>query len=129
MARIVVCDDSRAICELVALALNHDGHDTRIARDGHAALDLLGSEPVDLLISDIMMPRMGGRELALRLRGDGSDVAVPIHFISAASGSQALGSAFQPRHDGFLAKPFRVAALRATVETLLRRAELITVAA
>jgi two-component system cell cycle response regulator CpdR len=67
MAHILVAEDERAVREFVRRALTHRGHEVTLVEDGLAALDVLGSNDVDLLLTDIVMPGLDGIALALKV--------------------------------------------------------------
>ena len=82
MANILVCDDDREIVEAIDIYLSQEGHTILKAYDGQEALDILEQQPVDLLIIDIMMPRMDGIRATLKIRENNP---LPIIILSAKS--------------------------------------------
>src|SRR6476646_537479 len=62
-ARILVVDDEQSMRELLAIVLRREGYDVLLAENGRTAIEILGREPVDILISDIKMPDMSGVEV------------------------------------------------------------------
>lgn len=68
MAKILVCDDDKEIVEAIEIYLTQDGHQVLEAYDGIEAVEILKKESVDLLIMDIMMPRMDGIRATLKIR-------------------------------------------------------------
>lgn len=93
---ILVVDDEAPIREALRIVLADEGYDVRVATDGVAALALLGDEPANLVLSDMMMPRMDGMALldALRERGD----RTPVVLMSAAPRPSDLdGTAWLPK--------------------------------
>lgn len=95
---IVIVDDEPAIRELLALALEDTGYHVRCAADGGAELALFAGKPVDLLITDVMMPRMSGPELVARLRA-GLGPATPTILMRAVTPDTL------PAPIAFIAKP------------------------
>jgi two-component system cell cycle response regulator CpdR len=67
MAQILVAEDERAVREFVRRAMVHHGHEVTLVEDGLAALDVLGSNDFDLLLTDIVMPGLDGIALALKV--------------------------------------------------------------
>ena len=121
MARILVVDDETDITAMIALMLKNDKHDVDSAADGFEALAALGVEPrddsrvlPDLVLMDVMMPRMDGYEVCARAADDERAGAVPVILMTAR------GALKDPhRHTrnvaGHLDKPFRPADLRRVV--------------
>ena len=103
---VLVVDDDPGICAVIEEVLGFGGYRVRIAYDGLDALRQLDREPADLVLTDIMMPRLDGLGLAARLRERG---APPVVLVSAAA---------TPRDTTipFLAKPFELADLLGAVE-------------
>ena len=83
MAGILVVDDSSESCEFLRTILEYEGHAVCQARDGLAALDVLRETAVDLVISDVLMPRMNGAELAGCMRDDPALARIPVIFFTA----------------------------------------------
>ena len=82
MANILVCDDDKDIVEAISIYLEQEGYHILKAYDGVAALDILRREPVDLLIIDIMMPKLDGIRATLKIREENP---LPIIILSAKS--------------------------------------------
>ncbi len=76
MARILIAEDDMAVREFVSRALTHDGHEVATADDGLEALDVLNDQPIDLLLTDIVMPNLDGIALALKVAKDYPDMPV-----------------------------------------------------
>lgn len=68
MNTILVCDDDREIVEAIAIYLEKDGYQVRKAYDGDEAVKIIEREEIDLLIIDVMMPKLGGVEATFRIR-------------------------------------------------------------
>lgn len=117
-ARIAVIDDERHICELLALALGHRGYAVRSAGDGEAGLSLVREWAPDLIILDVMMPKIGGIELlpALRRATD-----APVIMLSARGEVESKVEGLQHGADDYLSKPFELSELLARVDAKLRR--------
>ena len=82
MAKILVCDDDKEIVEAIEIYLTQDGHQVLEAYDGIEAVEILKKESVDLLIMDIMMPRMDGIRMTMKLR---EKYDFPVIMLSAKS--------------------------------------------
>src|SRR3954462_8239302 len=85
---ILVADDNRANRDALAFLLESAGYEVLTAADGREALAQAPERQPDLVISDVLMPRMDGYELARRLRGDPATEAVPLIFYTAYFGQQ-----------------------------------------
>jgi two-component system response regulator ChvI len=124
-ATIALVDDDRNILQSLSIALQAEGFVTRVYSDGESALPALVSNPPDLGVFDIKMPRMDGLELLRRLRETpGKGGALPVIFLTSKDdeADEALGLASGA--DDYIAKPFSQRLLIARIRAILRRAEL-----
>ncbi|MGH8058293.1 MAG: ATPase, T2SS/T4P/T4SS family, partial [Candidatus Entotheonellia bacterium] len=121
--RILVVDDDDSIQHLVRLALSRLplAIDVLTASDGVEALAAMGQQPPDLLILDVMMPRMDGLTLCQRLRQDIRTAFVPIMMLTANTDEADRTKGFLVGTDDYVTKPFSVPDLNARVMRLLRR--------
>jgi DNA-binding NtrC family response regulator len=116
-ARILVVDDEPFIRTLVQSTIETMGHLARPAEDGAAARDLLAAEPIDLILTDLLMPRMSGLELLRHTRRVHPGIPVII-----LTGYASLETALSAIHEGvydYLTKPFQIDELRLTVRNAL----------
>ena len=115
---ILIVDDEERLCKALARSFRHEGYPTRVAACGEEALTVLAAEPVDLVITDLVMPGMSGLALvrALQTTAPGMKVIILTAYGSAESRAeaQALGVG------GYLTKPFDLSQLKASVRQLLR---------
>lgn len=116
MTRVLVVDDDPAIAEVVAAILQDEGYACATAENGAEALRALSEQRFDLVISDVMMPSVDGRELLQRIRGSPTPKRVPVVLMSAAIERDGAGAA----PDAFLRKPFGEDQLLGTVAELTR---------
>ncbi|HYD06944.1 MAG TPA: response regulator transcription factor [Reyranella sp.] len=118
---IALVDDDRNILTAVSIALQTEGFATRVYADGESALKALRTNPPDLAVCDIKMPRMDGLELLRRLR---ETSALPVILLTSKDdeADEALGLASGA--DDYIAKPFSQRLLIARIRALLRRADL-----
>jgi DNA-binding response OmpR family regulator len=123
---ILVAEDQSDIRDLIALNLRGAGYEVRAVVDGQAALDTQLERASDLLILDLMMPRLDGLEVCKALRSRGR--ATPILMLTAKSTELDRVLGLELGADDYLTKPFSMAELLARVKALLRRAELLRVA-
>ncbi len=120
MARILVAEDDRNANKLICAVLRRAGHEPLPACDGKEALDIMDASHVDLLISDVMMPRMDGFELVRQLRDAGYDL--PILMLTAKLDAPDRREGFIAGADDYLTKPADMQELVLRVRALLRRA-------
>ena len=118
MAKILVCDDDKEIVEAIEIYLTQDGHQVLEAYDGIEAVEILKKESVDLLIMDIMMPRMDGIRATLKIREEHN---IPIIILSAKSEDADKILGLNIGADDYITKPFNPLELVARVKSLLRR--------
>ena len=118
MYRILVCDDDKEIVEAIEIYLTQDGHQVLEAYDGIEAVEILKKESVDLLIMDIMMPRMDGIRATLKIREENN---IPIIILSAKSEDADKILGLNIGADDYITKPFNPLELVARVKSHLRR--------
>ena len=118
MAKILVCDDDKEIVEAIEIYLTQDGHQVLEAYDGIEAVQILKKESVDLLIMDIMMPRMDGIRATLKIREKHN---IPIIILSAKSEDADKILGLNIGADDYITKPFNPLELVARVKSHLRR--------
>ena len=118
MAKILVCDDDKEIVEAIEIYLTQDGHQVLEAYDGIEAVEILKKESVDLLIMDIMMPRMDGIRATLKIREKHN---IPIIILSAKSDDADKILGLNIGADDYITKPFNPLELVARVKSHLRR--------
>jgi two-component system OmpR family response regulator len=121
VARILVVDDDPHIREVVSYSLEQAGHEIVEREDGQAGAELAESESFDLVVLDVMMPRMDGLEACRRIRRVSS---VPILFLSAKDEEIDRVVGLEVGGDDYLSKPFGARELVARVKAMLRRREL-----
>lgn len=122
MPRILVVEDDRDLNRFVCSCLRGAGHDIASALDGDEALDLLAKNKYDMLLSDVMMPKLDGFDLAQKVRQ--TDKNMPIILMTAKDDktSQLLG--YRMGIDDYIVKPFDVDVLMMKINALLRRAKI-----
>jgi DNA-binding NtrC family response regulator len=120
--RILVVEDDAEMRVLLQEELQNAGHDVVTAPDGAAALDLLGHTGVDAVVTDIMMPGMKGNELMARVRA--FEPELPVVLMTAFGSIESAVEAVKAGAFHYVAKPFRIEQLLATVESALRERRL-----
>lgn len=126
IASILVVDDQLEIRENLALVLEAEGYKAIIAADGVEALSQLESQPVDLILADIAMPRMNGYQLFERVREDPRWVTVPFLFLTARAMDSDIRYGKELGVDDYLTKPIQPEDLLAAVAGRLKRARQLT---
>lgn len=124
MFKILITEDDRELCHLFEKVLKKHGYDVLCASDGKEALELLGKEYIDLIITDIMMPVMDGYELVSELRAAG--IHTPVLMITAKSNFDDMRQGFLSGSDDYMVKPVNVNEMLLRVGALLRRAQIIS---
>jgi DNA-binding response OmpR family regulator len=117
--RILVIEDDPSILRGLQLNLTLEGYAVRSAADGETGLQLARSERFDLLVVDVMLPRLGGLELIRELRRDDADL--PVLILSAKGQETDKVAGLQLGADDYMVKPFGLKELLARIGALLRR--------
>jgi len=117
--RILLVDDEQPIQTLLSFPLQRDGYDVVQASDGRQALDRFAEQTFDLVVLDVMMPRMDGLEVCRRLRARSS---VPIIMLTAKSEEIDKVLGLELGADDYITKPFSMREFRSRVKAALRRA-------
>ena len=118
MANILVCDDDKDIVEAIHIYLQQEGHQVLKAYDGVQAMQVLRTQEVDLLIIDVMMPRLDGIRATLKIREENP---LPIIILSAKSEDADKILGLNVGADDYVTKPFNPLELVARVRSQLRR--------
>jgi len=118
-SRILVVDDTPANVRLLEAVLRPRGYDILAAGSGLEALELMATNPPDLVLLDVVMPGMDGYEVCRRLRATAAGAVLPVIMVTA-SGNEEKTQALEAGADDFIAKPFDQAELLARVRSLLR---------
>lgn len=123
MFQILVVEDDKELRDLFCTVLNDNGYTALPASDGIAAFDVLDNTYIDLVISDIMMPRMDGFALTKALRE--ANYTMPILMITAKDSAADKRDGFRAGTDDYMVKPIDVNEMVWRVEALLRRSQII----
>ena len=118
MAKILVCDDDKDIVEAIDIYLTQEGYEVLKAYDCDEAIKVLKSNEVDLLIMDVMMPRLDGIRATLKIR---ENMSLPIIILSAKSEDADKILGLNIGADDYITKPFNPLELVARVKSQLRR--------
>jgi DNA-binding response OmpR family regulator len=121
MSRILVVEDDAAILRGLADNLACESHDVLTAMDGERACSIVREQKPDLVILDLMLPRMSGYDVCRTLRGEG--VTTPILMLTARGDESDRVLGLDLGADDYLTKPFSIRELLARVRALLRRTQ------
>ncbi|MEK7205726.1 MAG: response regulator, partial [candidate division NC10 bacterium] len=121
MSRILVVDDEESMREFLRILLEKAGHQVTTAGDGAAALALATKQDMDLIISDIKMPRLDGVGLLAGLRQHGLEI--PMIMMTAYASSDSAIQAMKHGAFDYITKPFKVDEVRLVIQRALARPE------
>ncbi|MFF1405394.1 SpoIIE family protein phosphatase [Streptomyces sp. NPDC058294] len=125
-ARVLTADDNADMREYLTRILRGAGYHVQAVTDGHEALRAVRADAPDLVVSDVMMPRLDGLSLVRELRADPRTAAVPVLLLSARAGQEASIEGLQAGADDYLVKPFAAAELLARVRANVELSRLRT---
>jgi len=118
MAGILICDDDKEIAAAIAVYLKNEGYETFLAHDGRESLSVLEGNDIQLIIMDIMMPKMDGLSATMEIRQSRN---IPIIMLSAKSEDADKIIGLSAGADDYVTKPFNPLELIARVKSQLRR--------
>ena len=116
--KVLVVDDEKLLVKGIKFNLENDGYEVAVAYDGEEAVELAKSGDFDLIILDIMMPKMTGLEACMQIREFSN---VPIIMLTAKVEDMDKLIGFEQGTDDYLTKPFNILELKARIRALLRR--------
>jgi DNA-binding response OmpR family regulator len=120
--RILLVDDEESVQKLLSYPLRNDGYEVVSAADGQEALDRFDEGTFDLVVLDVMLPRVDGYDVCRRLRARS---AVPIIMLTAKAEEFDKVLGLELGADDYITKPFSMREFRSRVKAVLRRAELV----
>lgn len=121
MATVLVVDDDPVIQRLLRVNFEMEGYEVIVAGDGVDGLERARAEHPDIIVLDIMMPRMSGLDVAKALKGDPGTASIPVLLLSAKAQEADLRAGDESGADGYLTKPFDPLQLLQRVEELLAK--------
>ena len=116
---VLVAEDDDDIRALVECRLTLNGYEVVAARDGEEAVQLAGERDPDLMILDVMLPRLDGLQVTRRLRADGRTARLPIILLTARAQEADVTRGFEAGADDYLRKPFSSRDLAARVQAII----------
>ncbi|HOZ49336.1 MAG TPA: response regulator [Candidatus Hydrogenedentes bacterium] len=119
---ILLVDDEPDLCEMLSLQFTRRGYRVLTAHDGQRAMEILGAEVVDIIVTDIRMPRFDGMQLLDSLKGQ--DPCTPLVILISAYADLSVAAALSRGAEALFPKPFRLAELVAVIDRLLTPAEI-----
>lgn len=119
--QIIVVEDEADLAELVGYNLERAGYQVQVARDGEAALRMIDASPPDLVVLDLMIPKINGLEVARQIRTAPRTSGVPILIVTAKAEEIDQVAGLRAGADDYVTKPFSMKVLLARVEAVLRR--------
>ena len=123
MLKVLIAEDDRELCQLFSHVLTKNGYAVMAVENGKEALDAIGKDYYDLIISDIMMPLMDGYEFVRQLREQGNQT--PVMMITARDAFDDMRQGFLSGTDDYMVKPINVNEMVLRVGALLRRSQMI----
>jgi len=119
-SKVLIADDNHQNCELLDAYLSEEGYEIAMAYDGQQTLDAVAKSQPDLILLDIMMPKMSGYEVCQRLKGDPETRKIPILMVTALAEMGDIEKAVNAGADDFLTKPVNKLELTTRVKSLLQ---------
>jgi len=119
-SKLLIADDNQQNCELLEAYLVDEGYEIVFAYDGRQTLDQVAAESPDLVLLDIMMPKLSGYEVCQQLKQDEATRNIPILMVTALNKQGDIEKAVAAGCDDFLTKPVNGLELKTRVKSLLR---------
>ncbi len=123
LKKILLIEDDIQVCSIVRKGLEEENFQVTVALDGEKGLDLAVNGSFDLIILDIMLPKISGLEVCERIRGKSN---VPLLLLTALGTAENVADGLNKGADDYLVKPFKFIELIARINSLLRRTQLTT---
>jgi len=120
MYKILIIEDDRSILKAVEANLVSEGYEVETAMDGLTGLERASDPSQDLILLDLMLPKLPGEEICRRLRQSG--ITTPILFLTAKGEEEHRIAGFELGADDYVAKPFSIRELLGRIQAILRRA-------
>ena len=124
-SRILIADDNQQNCELLEAYLADEDYDIAFAYDGRQTLERVAERTPDLILLDIMMPKLSGYEVCQQLKANPATKDIPVLMVTALNEAGDIEKAVAAGCDDFLSKPVNSLELKTRVRSLLRVRHLI----
>ena len=121
MSKILIVDDEKDIVDLICYNLEKEGFSTVKAYDGETSIELVKTQKPDLMILDLMLPKMNGLDVCRSIRNNPKTVSLPIIMLTAKSDDVDKIIGLEVGADDYVTKPFNIKELIARVRSILRR--------
>lgn len=121
MAKLLIVDDEKQLVEMVQMRLEANGYEVLTASDGQEGLQMAKTEKPDLIMLDVMMPKMDGYKVCGLLKNDARYKNIPIILFSARAQQQDADVAKEAGADAYVTKPFEPPVLLAKIKELLKK--------
>ena len=118
MSKILVVDDDIKLCQLISEVLTLEGYQVECVHCGESALQYIEKHPVDLVLLDVMLPKLSGLQVARRIC---QRFATPILMLTALNDESSMLDGYQAGADQYVAKPFKVPELLTRIKAIFRR--------
>ena len=119
--RILIVDDTKDILLVVARRLQSWGYEVMTAESGEEGLKLIDANPPDLVLLDIMMPKMKGRDVCARMKANEKTAHIPVIFLTALGLADHIKAGMDLGSDDYIVKPFEPAELKERISVCLMR--------
>ena len=118
MAKILICDDEKDIVKALTIYLSNANYNLLSASDGEKALEIMKEQEVDLVLLDIMMPRMDGLQALVKIREFSN---IPVILLTAKSEESDIILGLNLGADDYITKPFNILEVKARIKAIMRR--------
>ena len=119
--KVLIVDDERDLVELIGLNLVRNGYEVISAHDGATGLDMARKLAPDLMVLDVMMPGLSGRDVTAAIKGDPKTASIPIIMLTAKTEETDIIVGLSLGADDYVTKPFSMKVLLARISAVLRR--------
>jgi DNA-binding response OmpR family regulator len=119
--KVLIVDDERDLVELIGMNLQRNGYEVVSAHDGATGLDMARKQKPDMLVLDVMMPGLSGRDVTMALKSDPDTASIPILMLTAKTEETDIIVGLSMGADDYVTKPFSMKVLMARVGAVLRR--------
>lgn len=122
--QVLIADDDPDVRDNLALFFKSRGHQVRVARDGAEAWEMFNAKKPEVVVTDVMMPRLSGIDLCRKIRGTGVDNHIPIILLSVLSTQDEIVEGFEAGATDYVTKPYLNAEIIARTESAIRHVHL-----